>query len=90
MTMAAITAPAAAMTVRALSIAGIKLALTLLADTDRTLSGSGAPAAPRSPAHPAAPTVPSLDFPALIAARFAVPPRPVQSRRSDRRSRKRD
>jgi hypothetical protein len=90
MAMGAITAAttAAAMPVRALSAAGIKLALTLLADADRSLSGSGAPAAPR-PAYPAAPMVPTPDFPALIAARFAVP-HAARSRRSDQRSRKRD
>jgi hypothetical protein len=92
MAMGAITAAtaAAAMPVRASSAAGIKLALTLLADTDRSLSGSGAPAAPRSSVVPAAPMVPTPDFPTLIAARFAVPPYSARSRRSDRRSRKRD
>ena len=92
MTMGAISATA--MPVRALSAAGLKLALTLLADTDRSLNGSAAPAAPRSPAQPAPrmepPMMPTPDFPALIAARFAVPPHSARSRRSDRRSRKRD
>jgi hypothetical protein len=91
MEMGAITAAstAAATPVRALSAIEVKLALTLLADTDRSLSGSGAPAAPRSPVHPAVPLAPGLDFPALIA-RFAMAPRPPRSSRSDRRSRKRD
>jgi hypothetical protein len=71
---------------------GIKLALTLLAESDRSLSGSGAPAAPRPPLSPIAPLAPGLDFPALIAVRFAMTPRPPRSRPSDsdRRSRKKN
>lgn len=89
MAMGAITAAsAAAATARAASVLQVKLALTLLADTDRSLSGSGAPAAPRSPGFPATP-VPGLDFPTLIAARFASAPRPLRGR-PDQRSRKRD
>lgn len=91
MAIGAITAgsAAAATTARAASVLEVKLALTLLADTDRSLSGSGAPAAPRSPAFPATPPVPGLDFPTLIAARFASAPRQPRGR-PDQRSRKRD
>jgi hypothetical protein len=93
MAIGAITAaPAAAATpFRAISVLGIKLALTLLADADRSLNGSGAPAAPRPP-QPAVPLAAGLDFPALIAARFAAAPRPTRNggSRSDQRSRKRD
>jgi len=86
----AVGSTAAAMPARSVSAIGIKLALTLLADTDRSLSGSGAPAAPRPPVLPAAPLAPGLDFPTLIAARFASAPRPSRNSRSDQRSRKRD
>jgi len=87
MSMEAIAVTSAAQAVR-----GIKLALTLLAESDRSLSGSGAPAAPRPPISPIAPLAPGLDFPALIAARFAMTPRPLRNRPSgsDRRSRKKN
>lgn len=92
MTMGAIASvsTAAAVPVRVLSAIEVKLALTLLADSDRALNGSGAPAVPRLPVHPAVPSAPGPDFSALIAARFAVTPPPPRSGRSDHRSRKRD
>jgi hypothetical protein len=51
----------------------VKLALTLLDETERNLDVSGAPAAPRPPVSPAVlPLVPGLDFPSLIAARLVL------------------
>jgi hypothetical protein len=86
----AMSAAGAAMA-RDFSAAGIKLALTLLTETDLGLSGSGAPATPRPPAYPVVPLEPGLDFPALIAARLALAPRPMRSQSSnpDQRPRKR-
>lgn len=63
----------------------VKLALTLLAETDRGLNAAGAPAAPQMPMPRPAPDVPAavLDFPSLIAARLMSVARPAPSQQKN-------